>query len=130
MLIKKEYEDLRLPSPLGRDIAYEHNNEVEDIVDCVDMIIENNNEKAEYPSAINISNISDKKLEEERLFPAFSFFKIKKVNILSGRKNEPHQIFLEVINKKYNLEERIYKGERVYLDSKTNLLMTRKIIND
>ena len=44
--------------------------------------------------------------------------------------NEPHQIFLEVINKKYNLEERIYKGERVYLDSKTNLLMTRKIIND
>lgn len=130
LLIKKEYEDLRLPSPLGRDIAYEHNNEVEDIVDCVDMIIENNNENAEYPSAINISNISDKKLEEERLFPAFSFFKIKKVNILSGRKNEPHQIFLEVINKKYNLEERIYKGERVYLDSKTNLLMTRKIIND
>ena len=37
---------------------------------------------------------------------------------------------MEVINRKYNLEERIYKGESVYLDSKTNLLMTRKIINE
>ena len=130
LLAKKVYEDERLPSDLGREIAYEHKDTVEDVVDCVDMIIENNNENIEYPSAINISNISDKKLEEERLFPAFSFFKIKKVNILKGRKDEPHQVFLEVINRKYNLEERMYKGERVYLDSKTNLLMTRKIINE
>ena len=126
MVAKQVYENERLPSDLGRVIAYEN----EDVVDCVDMIIQNNNENIEYPSAINISNLSDKKLEEERLFPAFSFFKIQKVNILSGRKNEPHQIFLEVINRKYNLEERIYKGESVYLDSTTNLLMIRKIDNE
>ena len=58
-----------------------------DIVDCVDMIIENNNENAEYPSSINISIISDKIHEEERLFSSFSFFKIKKVNIFSVRKD-------------------------------------------
>ena len=87
-------------------------------------------EKNAYPSVINISALSDKKFEEERLFPAFSFFKIKKVTIKSGAKENPHEIILEVIQKKYNLEERIFKGERVYLDSKTNLLMTRKYINE
>lgn len=118
-------EDARLPSPMGQEIAYEGEN----LFDCVDIIIENN-EKSEYPSAINISALSDKNAEEERLFPAFSFFKIKKVEIKSGSKDNPHHIYLEVVNKKYNLEERMYKGERVYLDSQTNLLMTRKFVNE
>ena len=127
LLAKKlQDEDERLPSPLGQEIAYEGEN----IVDCVDIIFENNNTKHEYPSAINISALSDKKAEEERLFPAFSFFKIKKVEILDGSKENPHRIFLEVINKKYNLEERMFGGERVYLDSQTNLLMTRKFVNE
>ena len=133
-------EDARLPSPIGQEIAYEGENVVDgdenvvevvqNIVDCVDLIIENNDENNEYPSAINISALSDKKAEEERLFPAFSFFKIKKVEIRTGSKEKPHRIFLEVVNKKYNLEQRIYAGERVYLDSKTNLLMTRKFVNE
>ena len=123
---KLQDEEERLPSPLGQEIAYEGEN----IVDCVDIIFENNNAKCEYPSAINISSLSDKKAEEERLFPAFSFFKIKKVEILDGSKENPHHIFLEVVNKKYNLEQRMYKGERVYLDSETNLLMTRKFVNE
>ena len=124
---KLQDEESRFPSPLGQEIAYEGEN----IVDCVDIIIENNaDDKYEYPSAINISSISEKNAEEERLFPAFSFFKIKKVEILEGTKEKPHNIFLEVVNKKYNLEERMYKGERVYLDSQTNLLMTRNIVNE
>ena len=133
-------EDARLPSPIGQEIAYEGENVVDGdenvvevvqkIVDCVDLIIENNDENNEYPSAINISALSDKNAEEERLFPAFSFFKIKKVEIRTGSKEKPHRIFLEVVNKKYNLEQRIYAGERVYLDSKTNLLMTRKFVNE
>ena len=123
---KMQDEDERLPSPLGQEIAYEGEN----IVDCVDIIIENNNKECEYPSAINISSVSDKKAEEERLFPAFSFFKIKKVEILDGSAENPHHIYLEVVNKKYNLEERMFRGERVYLDSQTNLLMTRKFINE
>jgi hypothetical protein len=124
---KLQDENERLPSPLGQDIAYGDEN----IVDCCDIIIENNaNGKCEYPSAINISSLSDKKAEEERLFPAFSFFKIKKVEIHEGTKEKPHNIFLEVVNKKYNLEERMFNGERVYLDSQTNLLMTRKFINE
>ena len=133
-------EDARLPSEIGQEIAYEGENVVDGdenvvevvqkIVDCVDLIIENNDENNEYPSAINISALSDKKAEEERLFPAFSFFKIKKVEIRTGSKEKPHRIFLEVVNKKYNLEQRMYAGERVYLDSKTNLLMTRKFVNE
>jgi len=128
LLLAKQLQDEeeRLPSPLGQEIAYEGEN----IVDCVDIIIENNIEECEYPSAINISSVSDKKAEEERLFPAFSFFKIKKVEILDGSKENPHHIYLEVVNKKYNLEERIFRGERVYLDSQTNLLMTRKFVNE
>ena len=95
-------EDARLPSPIGQEIAYEGENVVEGdenvvevvqkIVDCVDLIIENNDENNEYPSAINISALSDKKAEEERLFPAFSFFKIKKVTINSGTKDFVHSI--------------------------------------
>ena len=124
---KLQDEESRFPSPLGQEIAYEGEN----IVDCVDIIIENNaDDKCEYPSAINISSISEKNAEEERLFPAFSFFKIKKVEIHEGTKEKPHNIFLEVVNKKYNLEERMFNGERVYLDSQTNLLMTRKFINE
>lgn len=128
LLLAKQLQDEeeRLPSPLGQEIAYEGEN----IVDCVDIIIENNIEECEYPSAINISSVSDKKAEEERLFPAFSFFKIKKVEILDGSKENPHHIYLEVVNKKYNLEERMFRGERVYLDSQTNLLMTRKFVNE
>ena len=142
---KLQDETERLPSPLGQEIAYENENEFDDenednkpknafkktnIVDCVDITFEINKEKNDYPSAINISALSDKKLEEERLFPAFSFFKIKKVILKDGTKENPHQIILEVIHKKYNLEERMVKGERVYLDSQTNLLMTRKFINE
>ena len=129
-LAKKLQDEERLPSPLGQDIAYEHEaeeivfgNEKKSIVDCVDIIFENIKAQDDYPAVINISALSDKKAEEERLFPAFSFFKIKQVKILKGTKEEPHQIFLEVIQKKYNLEERIFKGERVYLDSQTNLLV-------
>ena len=120
---KMQDEDERLPSPMGQEIAYEGEN----IVDCVDIIIENNNPNSEYPSAINISALSAKKAEEERLFPAFSFFKIKKVELLEGSKQNPHKIFLEVVNRKYNLERRIFRGERVYLDSATNTLMARQI---
>jgi len=94
------------------------------------MVFENKKEENGYPSVINNWALSDKKFEEERLFPTFSFFKIKKVIIKSGTKESPHEIYLEVIQKKYNLEERIYKWEKVYLDSKTNLLMTRKFINE
>ena len=123
-IMQNEYS--RLPSDLGKVIAYEDEN----IVDCVDMIFENNIEENNYPSVINISALSDKKAEEERLFASFSFFKIKKVEIRKGTKDEPHQIYLQVVQKKYNLEKRIAEGERVYLDSETNLLMTRKIINE
>ena len=134
---KMQDEDARLPSELGQEIAYDYEEEEivtlevkKRIADCVDIIFENKKGENDYPSVINISALSDKKFEEERLFPAFSFFKIKKVNIKTGTKENPHEIFLEVIQKKYNLEERIFKGERVYLDSKTNLLMTRKYINE
>ena len=121
----EDIEDEREPTKLAKEIVYEN----DDIYDCVDIFIENNENKY-YPSAINISNISDKKLEEERLFPAFSFFKIKSVKILEGTNHEPHEIFLEVIYKKYNLEEKMFKGERVYLESKTHLLKTRIITNE
>ena len=133
---KMQDEDARLPSELGQEIAYDYEEEEivtlevkKRIADCVDIIFENKKEENDYPSVINISALSDKKFEEERLFPALSFFKIKKVNIETGTKENPHKIFLEVIQKKYNLEERIFKCERVYLDSKTNLLMTRKYIS-
>ena len=118
-------EEEREPTKLAKEIVYEN----DDIYDCVDIFIECNENKY-YPSAINISNISDTKFEEERLFPAFSFFKIKKVNILEGKNHNPHIITLEVVYKKYNLEEKMFKGERVYLDSDTNLLMTRIITNE
>ena len=134
---KMQDESERLPSSLGQEIAYDFEEEeiVQEeqkkrIVDCVDIIFENNQEKDGYPSAINISELSDKKFEEERLFPAFSFFKIKKVIIKTGTKENPHEIYLEVIQKKYNLEEKMHNGERIYLDSKTNLLMARKYINE
>ena len=139
LLLAKKLQDEseRLPSPLGQEIAYDFQEEeiVQEeqkkrIVDCVDIIFENNQEKDGYPSAINISELSDKKFEEERLFPAFSFFKIKKVKINTGTKENPHEIYLEVIQKKYNLEEKMNQGERIYLDSKTNLLMTRKYVNE
>ena len=134
---KLQDEDARLPSELGQEIANDYEEEEivteevkKRITDCVDMVFENKIEENGYPSVINISALSDKKFEEERLIPAFSFFKIKKVVIKTGTKENPHEIYLEVIQKKYNLEERIYRGERVYLDSKTNLLMTRKYINE
>ena len=122
---KREDEEVgRYPTHLAKEIVYEK----EDVYDFVDIFIENN-EDIYYPSAINVSNIADIDFEEERLFPAFSFFRIKKVDISKGSKNEPHKIFLEVIHKLYNLEEKMFQGESVYLDYHNNLLLTR-IIKD
>ena len=94
---KLQDEEARLQSPLGQEIAYEGEN----IVFCVDIIIVNNaDDKCEYPSAINISSVSEKKRKKKGYFLLFHFFKIKKVEILKSTKEKPHNIFLEVVNKK------------------------------
>ena len=73
---------------------------------------------------VNISSISSVSYEEEILFPPFSFFKINKVVFRKGIINEPHLIYVEVINKKYNIESRIKEGKKAYYDNELNCIKT------
>ena len=102
--------------------GYKHG---EGILEYVEMIISfNNNSFNDEIIAINISDISSQPYEQEILFPPFSFFKINKVIFRAGTFSQPHQIFVEGIKKKYNIESRIKKDRKAYYDSKLNCILT------
>ena len=111
----------RLRTFMGKYI-YKNNNKILEYVEMVIKFTKNsfNNEIL----AVNISSISSQPYEEEILFPPFSFFKINKVVFKSGVINDPHQIFVEVINKKCNIESKIKIGRKVYYDPKLNCILT------
>ena len=102
--------------------GYKHG---EGILEYVEMIISfNNNSFNDEIIAINVSDISSQPYEQEILFPPFSFFKINKVIFRAGTFSQPHQIFVEGIKKKYNIESRIKKDRKAYYDSKLNCILT------
>ena len=111
----------RLRTFMGKYI-YKNNNKILEYVEMIIKFTKNsfNNEIL----AVNISSISSQPYEEEILFPPFSFFKINKVVFKSGVINDPHQIFVEVINKKCNIESKIKIGRKVYYDPKLNCILT------
>ena len=95
------------------------------ILEYVEMIIEfKNNSINNEIICVNISSISSVSYEEEIIFPPFSFFKINKVVFRKGIINEPHLIYVEVINKKYNIESRIKEGKKAYYDNELNCIKT------
>ena len=65
------------------------------------LIIEQNNTK----SAVLISEFSEFPEEEEYLFLPFSFFKIKKVELKKGSKDDPHLIHLLALDSDKPIEE-------------------------
>ena len=65
------------------------------------LIIEQNNTK----SAVLISEFSEFTEEEEYLFLPFSFFKIKKVELKKGSKDDPHLIHLLALDSDKPIEE-------------------------
>ena len=68
------------------------------------LIIEQNNTK----SSVSISDFSKFPGEEEFLFLPFSFFKITKVELKQGSKNDPHIIHLLALNSDEPIEEMFY----------------------
>ena len=111
----------RLRTFMGK-YTYKNKNNILEYVEMIIKFTKNsfNNEIL----AVNISSISSQPYEEEILFPPFSFFKINKVVFKSGLINDPHQIFVDVINKKYNIESKIKNGRKVYYDPKLNCILT------
>ena len=107
-------------------LGFTFNDNNKNIYEYVDMIINNNDNSNNYETiAVNISSISTQQSEKERIFLPFSFFRIKKVIIKKGEKNDPHQIILEIINKKYNIESKIKQGQKAYYDKQSNCILTK-----
>ena len=71
------------------------------IVELVLLDIKTNNTK----STISLSKYSDYPNEEEYLFLPFSFFKIKKVKLSEGNKENPHIIYLVALDSDRPIEE-------------------------
>ena len=65
-----------------------------------------------YPTAIDVSKISAFKNEKEELFPPYSFFKIKHVNI--EYENHEAKIELDSIGKKEIFEEKLKDGYNLF----------------
>ena len=107
-------------------LGFTFNDNNKNIYEYVDMIINNSDNSKNYETiAVNITSISTQQSEKERLFLPFSFFRIIKVIIKKGEKNDPHQIILEIINKKYNIESKIKQGQKAYYDKQSNYILTK-----
>ena len=76
-------------------------NPYNDLVQLVILDIEPNNTK----STISISKYSDYEKEEEYLFLPFSFFKIKKVKLCEGNRDNPHIIYLKALESEKPIEQ-------------------------
>jgi hypothetical protein len=76
-------------------------NPYNDLVQLVILDIEPNNTK----STISISKYSDYENEEEYLFLPFSFFKIKKVKLCEGNRDNPHIIYLKALESEKPIEQ-------------------------
>ena len=76
-------------------------NPYNDSVQLVILDIEPNNTK----STISISKYSDYENEEEYLFLPFSFFKIKKVKLCEGNRDNPHIIYLKALESEKPIEQ-------------------------
>ncbi len=72
--------------------------------------------------AISVDMYSVNKGEREFIFPPFSFFKIKKVELYGGTGNNPHVIYLDVINKKNYIEIGLKNNKVINYDESTNTL--------
>ena len=88
---------------------------------CVIMKIDYVYQEGNYSPAFDISRINPK--EAEFLFPPFSFFKIKKVDINKGTPEEPSIICLDVPNIKFNFYQSFKKGKEIFYDSYNNEIM-------
>ena len=64
------------------------------------------------PNAIDVSDISDSKIEKERIFPPFSFFKINKVNI--DYENYIADIYIDSIGRKEILEKKLKEDKNLF----------------
>ena len=72
-----------------------------DLLQLVILDIEPNNTK----STISISKYSEYEKEEEYLFLPFSFFKIKKVKLCEGNRDNPHIIYLKALDSEKPIEQ-------------------------
>ena len=83
---------------------------------CI-ISVEYNIKNGYYVQECNFKEFSEYRKEEERLFPPFSFFKIKKVKFcvkelyeneyFDGSKEHPFRIELEIINRDFYLDQAI-----------------------
>ena len=88
-----------------------------------------NLENGDVLQEADISNYSEHKMEVERLFPPYSFFKIKRVlfndgknvdkeNIFDGTFEHPFKIELELIKRNFYLDEAIVKNKSFNFNKK------------
>ena len=82
------------------------------------------------PQCVDISDESQVSNEKEILFFPFSFFKITKIDIHTGKQNDKHIIYLNVINKGDTIEYGLLKnhgfklienGTKLVIDKESDL---------
>jgi len=76
---------------------------------CVIMVINYSYQEGNFSPVFDISRINPS--EAEFLFPPFSFFKIKDVNINKGTPENPSYIYLDVPNIKFDFYQSFKKGD-------------------
>ena len=87
------------------------------------LIIRYKCNNSSYPTpCVHISNEAKNLDDIEYLFPAFSFFKIEKIEERDGKPNNPHFIYMNVPNKRTLVEFEIKKYKKIYYDNNTNEL--------
>ena len=94
------------------------------VCNCL-ITIKYNLKNDDFQQEAGIKDFSDYSNEEERLFPPFSFFRIKKVKynirddnnkkgkIYDGTKLNPFKIKLEIINRNFYLDSAIIKHQKI-----------------
>ena len=105
-----------------------NNNEIDE-KSYIKMIISYNPQGECIPQGLDVSNESKCSLEKEILLFPFTFLKIDKVEINTGKENDKHYIYLTIINKGDILEEGLNNNYSFKLiEDGTKLVVDKKMI--
>ena len=88
------------------------------------MEIKHNYKEGLFPLCFYISNISKYKYEEEYLFHPYTFFIIKDFSV--DYEKYLIKLYLETINKKEILEEKINENNKIYYNKKDNIISLKE----